>query len=279
MSKAYSRSSPKDSFAAVANLADAIATHTNGRGLTISASGSESLAWAFGVNKALADTRRIDGWTNNYCFALTHSATSFQSVSENTAPALNFQIGQLQKQMESSPTSVLNNLGTNMHAKVENHIVTLTYSSSKISNAVETVKFDLTQKADVLFLAELQYALDFPSKLKQVASLHAALQDEDQDLIVFSFSGFTALLEQYGRESEQFRGALKMFDQLFPLLSSEYANLFSAPTIQSLVLLGSHASVLEKTDPRQVQAVLKADHVNTSEKKQHQGKQWWRWWW
>lgn len=260
---AYTRTAPKDTFAAVPTLADLVATHTQGKGLTISASGSERLAWAFGVNKDLADTRRVDGWTNNYCFALTHSDTVFKAVSTNTVPALEFQIGNLEKQMETSSNSVLNNLGAAMQAHLADHVVTLTYSPSKTSQVIEKVQFNLRQKADALFLAELQYALDMPSKLKQIASLHALLNDAEQDLIVFSFTGFTALLETYGRESEQLRAALHMFNTLFPLLSNEYSSLFSTAhsSIQTVVFMGAHQTVLEKQDPRQVEAILKADNV------------------
>ena len=95
------------------------------------------------------------------------------------------------------------------------------------------------------------------------------MQDDEQDLIVFSFAGFTKLIEKYGRESEQFRGGLKMFTQLFPLLASQYASLFeshpTASTMQTIVFLGAHPTVLEKQDPRQVEALLKADNVKNTE--------------
>lgn len=261
---AYSRSHAAESFAASQTLADLVATHTNGQGLTISASASEQLAQAFAVNKPLADAHGA-AWSNHYCLALTHSGTVFSSVSSNNAPALDFKVGDLEKQMESSSNSVLNNLGSAIKATVADHIVSLSYAPSKVAAATETAKFDLRQKVDAAFFAELQYALDLPSKLKSISGLQSLLNDEHQDLIVFSFSSFTGLLEAYGRESEQYRGALVLLNQLFPLLSSEYAGLFAdhqSAAMQTLVLLGSHTTVLEKQDPRQVEAILKADNVN-----------------
>lgn len=260
--QAYSRTH-SESFAATQTLADVIATHTNGQGLILSASASEQLAQAFAVNKPLADAHGA-AWSNHYCLALTHSATTFSSLSANHAPALDFQISSLEKQMASSATSVLNNLGASIQATLADHIVSVSYSPSKVA---ETAQFDLRQKADAAFFAEMQYALDLPSKLKSVSALQSLLSDAHQDLIVFSFSSFTGLLEAYGRESEQYRAALVLLNQLFPLLSSEYAGLFAdqpAAAMQTLVLLGSHATVLEKQDPRQVEAILKADQVNLS---------------
>lgn len=247
------------SFAQVQNLADLVSAATAGKGMTLSVSGSPKLAWSFAANPAKSPAS-----ARNYALSLADGATVFKALGDNSIPALSFQIGELTHALETSSNSLLNNLGDHMHAKLVNHVVTLTYSPSKKSAAVQTARFDLKQKADALFIAELQYVLDLPSKLKSVAAVTDALNDASQDLIVVSFSAFTALLEQYGRESEQLRGALRMFDQLFPLMSSEFASLFGSeqsPAMQTLLFLGSHHTVLEKADPRAVQSVLARDHV------------------
>ena len=246
-----------ESFAAVSNLADAVSSSTQGKGLTLSVSGNAALARSFAA--------KAGAGSNNYCIALQDGATVFKAAATNAVPALDFKIGSLEQQLSTSTNSLLTNLGANMHASLADHVVTLRYSPSKAGGALQTARFDLRQKADALFIAELQYALDLPAKLKAVSALNEALNDEAQDLIVVSFSGFTALVEQYGRESEQLKSALHMLNQLFPLLSSQYASLFSSEqpaALQTIIFLGSHGSVLDKADRRDVEAVLKADHID-----------------
>jgi hypothetical protein len=218
------------------------------------------------VSRPLAEAREIDGWRNNFQIATSEkTGASFDSISESSVPALHFDAAGLIAQLADSETSLLHSLGPNMHASLAHNVITLTYSASLISNAIESVRFDLGSKADLAFVSELQYMLDLPARLKSVQAIHAALNDEHQDLIVLSFASFTGLLEKYGRESEQLKGALRMLNEVFPSLSANLAALFTTPAsaVQSLVFLGAHNSVLEKQDPREVENLLKADNVKT----------------
>jgi len=264
-----------ESYAAVPTLADIVASTTNGKGLTLSFGSDGQLVRAFGVNKQLSESN--PEWKNNLLLAVHGSDGAVRKIGEHSAPALHMRPEELIERMTMSASSLVNNLAqATTQAGATNNIIQASFVKGvlKVSfsdhGETQHATFDLSSKADRLFLTELQYVLDLPSRLTSVAALRNMLNDEAADLLVVSMSGLKYLIEAYGRESEQFVAALQMLDALFPLIHAQFASLFDAVVvpgadsqgaglvqpIQTIVFLGSHATVLDNTDTRLIEQVL-----------------------
>jgi len=84
------------------------------------------------------------------------------------------------------------------------------------------------------------------------AKIQPSLHDSAPDLISITLASTTNLVETYGRDSLQVRGALHLLDTLLPIVSTQFSSLWNGAMLGEIVLLGSHQSSLQTADTRDV---------------------------
>lgn len=231
------------SFAQRENLADVITQRTDGKGFVLSVSAQPQLAQVFAANpqqnKQFKKNQFVVAMKNNHFTSL---------LEEQTIPALHADMDELIQQLSNPATSALAHMN-NVH--MEGNTVTINKNG-------HSIQFNLNNKADRTFFAELQYVHALPQKLKSLHDVAKKLNDKHQDFISVSFASITSLIETHGREAEQVKGALQLLDAAYPSFMASYASLFNKPAshMQSLILLGSHKSVLDNKDNRQVMKTI-----------------------
>lgn len=242
----------EQSFAQRENLADVITQRTDGQGFVLSVSAQPQLAQVFAANPQHNKKHN----KNQFVIALKNN--HFTSLlEEQTIPALHDSLDQLIQRISNPSTSALSQM---KNVRVHDFTVSMNMNG-------HSIQFNLNNKADRTFFAELQYVHDLPQKLKSVHNIEKKLNDKHQDFLSISFSSITSLIDTHGREAEQVKGALNLLDAAYPSFMASYATLFNKPAshMQSLILLGSHKSVLDNKDNRQVMKTI-AHIVGQSEK-------------
>jgi len=159
----------------------------------------------------------------------------------------------------SGSDSFFNALSGGVRASFKHHDVAAVEFPGSWGHGHDVANFDLQSPVDYKLMAELQYAYQLPDRL--TAASHPQLfADYAPDLYFLTFTSLTGLVEKYGRDSQEVRGASHLFDAALPAIMGKFMSLYanhSERVVGEVVLLGSHPSSLQTADTRDL-----LEHIN-----------------
>jgi hypothetical protein len=218
--------------ARAASLQDVVTTAFAGNSLVVSAAACRMVASALAAKSIV-----LPATSNNHALHWSSDSQAFTSVYADGANKLAFSF-----------------------ADVEAFVASLgTYDSSLKTLSVEGVKFDLNDKRELAFFAELSFVHSLVAQLKSDERLKTLVADKASDFFTFAVS-LSGLERKYGADSVQARAASSILTTTISFATEEIAALYNGRSIVEIVSASPSSHVTEEL-AQEVQSAIAADSV------------------
>jgi len=211
-----------------ASVVDIISQNSQGRSLTISASGDFQLASACAVHQYFASQNNM--W-NNVGFFFNQDEDKFESLFSTSVPSLETNKSALMKRFVSH--------GDLYHYDQATKIAVVTWNGQKVS-------FDIEKSADSLFFLEIEYLFHLLNQMENNEYLHSLAIDSNPDLFSFAFSSVKALKWSYGHQSKQIPAAISVIDKVVHQAIDRLKTLYNSKITSEIIFLGTPAFELTR---------------------------------
>eukprot|EP00462_Mataza_sp_D1_P025472 CAMPEP_0175131504 /NCGR_PEP_ID=MMETSP0087-20121206/6579_1 /TAXON_ID=136419 /ORGANISM="Unknown Unknown, Strain D1" /LENGTH=571 /DNA_ID=CAMNT_0016413801 /DNA_START=24 /DNA_END=1739 /DNA_ORIENTATION=+ len=218
-----------------ANVADIVSQSFGGKSLIVSFSGDEQHAAASCLHPKLLASNQ-----NHHCLAL--GDTEEQLFGKRVTLSRDSLIKVLASSGQANVLTALRAFPSDSPASYSvdpRGLVTVSFQDQK--GGTQKVVFDLHVDEDRKFFSELQGVHSIGMSIGS-QDAEAFIQDNVPDLYSVTLTGYTALIEKYGRASTEAAAALHMLDNAVPMFVEHFSSHYPGRFFSQIVLMGSHSS-------------------------------------